>query len=61
MNALSGLLCIYMTYLAYQWGVGHKKRPNAFIVFCVIALSFITTVPAYYIGRHNKKKEEANG
>lgn len=54
MNAIGAVLGIYVTYLAYQWGVGHKKMPNGFIVFCAMALSAITTIPAYYIGKHNR-------
>lgn len=54
MNAIGGLLTILVTYYAYQWGSGHKKQPNGVVVFIVMALSFITTVPAYYIGRHHR-------
>lgn len=55
MQAIGALITIIVTFYAYQWGVGHKKQPNGAVVFVVMALSVITTVPAYFIGRNNRE------
>lgn len=55
MNAIGALLAIYCTYLAYQWGAGHRKQPSGIVIFLVMALCVLTTIPAYYIGKHNKE------
>lgn len=56
MNPVSAVLLILVTYYAYEWGAEHKKRPHIVWFVIVMAISVITTVPAYYIGKRKLGK-----
>jgi len=55
MSILGLVVTALATYYAYQWGSGQKEQPHGLVVFCVMIVSVFFTVPAYYIGKHNRK------